>query len=224
MTTKIKAGVIGDGVVGTTQIADDAVTAAKLLAGLNDLSTATVSSSSPAIDTNPSSGVGTLWVKTDGNAYILTDATAGANVWTNVGNGSTNVEPFSATGGTITTVGSYKVHTFTSSGTFTPNSSASNIDIMLVAGGAAGGSNLGGGGGAGGVLVSTSQSVTAQGYTITIGAGGTTSQGANQSGAGSNTTGLGLTAVGGGYATSQNNNSAVGGSGGSGIVVIRYPA
>lgn len=30
MTTKIKAGVIGDGVVGTTQIADDAVTAAKI--------------------------------------------------------------------------------------------------------------------------------------------------------------------------------------------------
>ena len=30
MTTKSKAGVIGDGVVGTTQIADDAVTAAKI--------------------------------------------------------------------------------------------------------------------------------------------------------------------------------------------------
>jgi hypothetical protein len=30
MTTKIKAGVIGDGVVGTTQIADDAITSAKL--------------------------------------------------------------------------------------------------------------------------------------------------------------------------------------------------
>ena len=28
MTTKIKAGVIGDGVVGTTQIADDAITSA----------------------------------------------------------------------------------------------------------------------------------------------------------------------------------------------------
>src|SRR5210317_1677605 len=30
MTTKIKAGVIGDGVVGTTQIADDAISSAKI--------------------------------------------------------------------------------------------------------------------------------------------------------------------------------------------------
>ena len=30
MTTKIKAGVIGDGVVGTTQIADDAISQAKI--------------------------------------------------------------------------------------------------------------------------------------------------------------------------------------------------
>ena len=30
MTTKIKAGVIGDGVVGTTQLADDAISQAKI--------------------------------------------------------------------------------------------------------------------------------------------------------------------------------------------------
>jgi hypothetical protein len=35
MTTKIKAGVIGDGVVGTTQIADDAITADKLANSIN---------------------------------------------------------------------------------------------------------------------------------------------------------------------------------------------
>ena len=134
MTTKIKSGVIGDNVVGITQIADDAVTAAKLLAGVNDLSNATISASSPTITTNPSTGVGTIWINsTTGNIYVLTTATSDLNVWTNVSASRADIAPFSATGGTITTVGSYKVHTFTSSGTFTPSTSASNIDIMLVA-------------------------------------------------------------------------------------------
>ena len=45
----------------------------------------TTSTSDPAIDTNPSGGVGSLWYnKTDGEMYVGTDATAGANVWTNV--------------------------------------------------------------------------------------------------------------------------------------------
>ena len=188
----VTTAAIADDAVVTASIADDAITSAKIAAnalGINDLSNATISSSNPAIDTNPSGGVGSLWIKTDGNVYVCTDATTDGNIWTNTGKGTLDVAPFNATGGTITTVGSYKVHTFTSSGTFTPSADGT-VDIMLVAGGAAGGSNLGGGGGAGGVLVSTGVSVSNQGYTITIGAGGTTTQGANQSGPGSNTTGL----------------------------------
>jgi len=45
---------------------------------------------------------------------------------------------FSATGGTITTSGAYTVHTFTSSGTFTPNG-AETVEYLVVAGGGAGG-------------------------------------------------------------------------------------
>ena len=52
------------------------------------LSEFTTSTSDPAIDTNPSGGVGSLWYnKTGGEMYVCTDATAGANVWKNVGVG-----------------------------------------------------------------------------------------------------------------------------------------
>ena len=54
----------------------------------------TVSTSDPVIATNPSGGVGTKWInKTSGEVYVCTDATAGANVWTNVGAGSGDIEP-----------------------------------------------------------------------------------------------------------------------------------
>jgi len=52
-----------------------------------------------------------------------------------------------ATGGTITTDGDYKVHSFTSNGTFTP-SAAGEVEYLVIAGGGGGGSY--GGGGAGG--------------------------------------------------------------------------
>ena len=61
---------------------------------LTGISTATVSSSDPTISTNPSGGVGTEWLNsTSGEMYICTDATAGANVWTNVGEGTGDILP-----------------------------------------------------------------------------------------------------------------------------------
>ena len=55
----------------------------------------TKSASDPTISTNPSGGVGTEWVNTtSGEIYLCTDATAGENVWTNVGAGTGNVAPF----------------------------------------------------------------------------------------------------------------------------------
>jgi len=53
----------------------------------------TTSTSDPAIDTNPAGGVGSLWYnKTGGEMFVCTDATAGANVWINVGAGSGNIQ------------------------------------------------------------------------------------------------------------------------------------
>ena len=86
-----------------------------------------------------------------------------------------------ATGGTITTSGDYKIHTFTSSGTFTVScggntAGSSTVDYLVIAGGGGGGggggANAGGGAGAGGYRTDTSVSVTAQAYPITVGGGG----------------------------------------------------
>ena len=64
---------------------------------LTNVSTATSSASDPTVSTNPSGGVGTEWQNTtSGEVYICTDATAGENVWTNVGGGSGDVQPFLA--------------------------------------------------------------------------------------------------------------------------------
>ena len=78
-------------------------------------------------------------------------------------------------GGTITTHGAYTVHTFTSSGTFTVNatSDAALVESLVIGGGGASTDSVAhGGGGAGGIAHSTEFSVSAQGYTVTVGAGG----------------------------------------------------
>jgi hypothetical protein len=131
-----------------------------------------------------------------------------------------------ATGGNIiTTDGTYWYHAFTSSGTFTPNSTLT-CDVLVVAGGGAGGSSQTGaayqatGGGAGGLFYSSSNSIgTAK--TVTIGAGGTSSgqaypfRGTN----GSNSTFQGITAAvggGGGIYYGVEGQGLNGGSGGGG--------
>ena len=62
----------------------------------------TKATSDPAVDTNPSGGVGTLYLnKNSGNLWCLTDATTDKNTWTNLGNGADNIAagPFGGTGG-----------------------------------------------------------------------------------------------------------------------------
>lgn len=82
-----------------------------------------------------------------------------------------------ATGGSISyaNIGGtdYKIHTFTSSGTFTVTTlGAGTVDVLVVAGGGGGGGRHGGGGGGGGVVYDNARSVTTTSYTVTIGAGG----------------------------------------------------
>ena len=76
-----------------------------------------------------------------------------------------------ASGGSITTDGTYWYHTFRSSGFFVPQVGLT-CDALVVAGGGSGGSYYGGGGGAGGVCYQTSRSVPIATYTVTVGAGG----------------------------------------------------
>jgi hypothetical protein len=159
----------------------------------------TKSASDPTVTTNGT--LGDVWVNTtSGEMYVLTDATTDNNVWTNVGEGVGNVPgPYmSATGGTITTDGDYKVHTFTSSGTFTvtAGSTYNDAEYLVVAGG--GGSSYGGGG-AGGMLSGTGLTVTSQGYTVVVGGGGAAYDiGVSAGGNGSNSSALGISATGGG--------------------------
>jgi hypothetical protein len=120
-----------------------------------------------------------------------------------------------ATGGNIVFDGTYVYHVFPASGTFTPTQSIS-ADCLVVAGGGGGGwrgARGGGGGGAGGLLAYTSQSLTATGYTITVGGGGAgASVVANPGSQGGNSQFGVLTAsVGGGYGAAFD-----GGTGGSG--------
>ena len=140
-----------------------------------------------------------------------------------------------ATGGTITTIGNFKVHAFTGPGTFTVcsvgNAAGSNtVETMIVAGGGGAGFDRAGGAGAGGMVLTPTCgiSVTAQGYPIAVGGGGagipnSLGPGPHAGCNGTNSTGFSLTAVGGG-ATQRGGNSqpqpAVtglpGGSGGGG--------
>jgi len=117
---------------------------------------------------------------------------------------------FSATGGTKTTSGAYTIHTFLSSGTFTPDF-AGEVEYLVIAGGGSGASGndyFGGGGGAGGYLTATGFAVAATGLTVTIGAGG--AGGDNTGTNGSNSVFSTITAIGGGTGY------AAGGSGGGG--------
>jgi hypothetical protein len=145
--------------------------------------------------------------------------------------------PFGATGGTITTYSSggnnYKVHTFTSSGTFT-SLGVGPVDVLIVAGGGGGGTcntseQGGGGGGAGGFITSSgtsgrntsaisSPTVQPQSYTVTVGSGGTGGAFAeDQPGTqGGNSSVFGITAIGGGGGGGNSTEGQSGGSGGGG--------
>jgi hypothetical protein len=129
------------------------------------------------------------------------------------------------TGGTITTSGSYRIHTFTSSSSFVVPSglSLSNVEYLVVAGGGGGAHGAAGGGGAGGYRSSvvgessgggssaeSRLTLSANSYAVTIGAGG--GAGGGTGGSGGNSVFGSITATGGGGGGIGNASS--GGSGG----------
>ncbi len=141
----------------------------------------------------------TLTTESQSVTLIYVDGTKG---WQDIHDSTSNVSGnafITATGGTITCSGNDRIHTFTSSGTFTvvatAISAANNaVAYTVVAGGGYGGtyqSGSAGGAGAGGFREGTTApvvpytasplvapagiTVSAQGYPITVGAGGTDS-------------------------------------------------
>jgi len=122
-------------------------------------------------------------------SLVYVDSTRGWKSVTGSDSDTTGVPPafITATGGTITCCGDYKIHTFTGPGTFCISAGSGNlaiVDYLVVAGG---GGGVGGGGGAGGFRESknpagpwtasplasaTSLPVSVSAYPITVGGGG----------------------------------------------------
>lgn len=127
-----------------------------------------------------------------------------------------------ATGGIISYVGGYKVHTFISSDAFIVSSPLLNIEYLIVAGGGGAAGRHSGGGGGGG-FITNSASISGGTYPVLIGSGGAgnTSQTVGELGiSGSNSSAFGVTALGGGhggvYRDVGSIAAASGGSGGGG--------
>jgi len=135
------------------------------------------------------------------------------------------------TGGTITSSGGYRYHTFLTSqsgvnGFVTPAGFTKSVEYLIVAGGGAstnsdGTSGFGnGGGGAGGLLQSTFTTSASTQYDVVVGAGGAGNSGSGTGSLGSNSSVFSVTALGGGgggfQSSGSTGNTINGGSGGGG--------
>lgn len=136
-----------------------------------------------------------------------------------------------ASGGIIYQDATYMYHVFPYSGTFTPSTTLS-ADVLCIAGGGASGGNYGNsgsaGGGAGGLSYQSGRSLTATGYTVTIGGGGAPAS-ASYGGNGSNSVFDTITSNGGGGGGGGNSgftttiNGQNGGSGGGAMFYNSSP-
>jgi len=166
--------------------------------------------------------------------FVYVDDTEG---WKNVIDSTSNLtgNPFilASGGNSVTTCGDFKIHTFTSPGTFTVSQTAACapnnvVDYLVVAGGAGSTRNGAGGGGAGGFRLSNSTgmpgpatsplatptgiTVTATAFPITVGGGGAIGSGDAIGSNGSVSTFSTISSAGGGGGSTAD--GADGGSGG----------
>ena len=164
----------------------------------------------------------TIQSEREGVRFVYVDATQGWIVGTTGYVGTTVFAPFSASGGTETESGGYKIHTFLTSSTFVVSGGTSkSVDYLILSGGGAGGS-IGGAGG-GGHLEGTVTVDAASGdqgggtYTVTVGAGGAGSQSSPDL-PGNNSVFGAVSSAGGGQGGGSNSSNApgVGGCGGGG--------
>ena len=136
-------------------------------------------------------------------------------------------------GGSITTSGSYRIHTFTSSGTFVNTIASNSVEYLVVAGGGGGGNTVNygvsgsSGGGAGGYRSSVSGqssgggasaesalTLSAASYTVTIGGGGSGTSSHATGSNGNNSVFGTITSLGGGGGGGGSGTAGNGGSGG----------
>jgi len=176
--------------------------------------------------------------------FVFIDATQGWRAIFDDVSTSYGATFISATGGTESTSGSYKIHTFNSSSNFVVSSvgnpaGSTTVDYLVVAGGGGGGAGApgdgGAGGGAGGARMSAGTdsgsytssplgtgvsaiTVSAQTYPITVGAGGSLGSGVpgGQGSKGSDSTFSTITSSGGGGGDAANTPATADTSGGSG--------
>jgi hypothetical protein len=144
-------------------------------------------------------------------------------------------EYITATGGSITTCGNFKIHAFTGPGTFEVTAGgnpagSTSVDYLVVGGGGAGTDNGGGGAGGGGfrlgsdvpgkpALAAPAHSVSVQSYPITVGGGGAFTPNCNPNPNGADSIFSSFTAAGGGaggLAAGPGGPGSPGGSGGGG--------
>ncbi len=174
-----------------------------------------------------------LFIEGQSATFVYVDETQG---WINTMDSTSNVRGdtfITATGGTITTDGDCKVHSFTGPGTFCVSALGSasgpgdTVKYLIVAGGGGMGYGYGSAGGAGGYRASSfgpaplqaiDTPVTVTGYPIVIGAGGagapvSPNYSPAYSGNPSSAFGLTATAGGGGRSGNSASNGTPGGSG-----------
>ena len=170
-----------------------------------------------------------LSTEREGVTFVYVDATQGWLAESSNDAGLDQPAYVTASGGTETTDGDYKIHTFTGDGTLTVTGTGNpgggvNVDWLVIAGGGgtATGSPAGftnGGGGAGGLVYQscqTSLSASPGSYPIVIGGGGAGVGHSADTNDGSNSTFNSLTGSGGGGGGSNGPGSPDGNAGGSG--------
>ena len=166
---------------------------------------------------------------TSGNVVTIKVTNSDGEVSGNIEKTATSLP----TGGTITTSGSYRIHTFTSSGTFVNTIASNSVEYLVIAGGGSGGnsenfsgtgssgggaggyrSNVSGQSSGGGASAESALSLSVASYTVTIGAGAAAVSSHGNGNNANNSVFGSITSTGGGGGGGGSSAAGNGGSGG----------